>query len=167
MSDIIQFSGDIEYKITLDPSVWIFDDRKIELDKAFDIMGDRKLDDLESYTKKISKQWDKERSQGASFPPVNRSVQRMDKDKVLTETYVMPIQPFINNAEPAEHVETVSIVQKDGTTISIALSKIKDAFLCFSKNGKPLTKDGPVHLYFRDGSNRNKPIKNITEFVFK
>ena len=101
MSDIIQFSGDIEYKITLDPSVWIFDDRKIELDKAFDIMGDCKLDDLESYTKKISKQWDKERSQRASFPPVNRSVQRMDKDKVLTETYVMPIQPFINNAEPA------------------------------------------------------------------
>lgn len=167
MSNIIQFSGDIKYHITLDPTVWIFDDRKIELDRAFQMMDDNNEDDLESYTKRISEQWDKERSQGASFPPVNRSIQRMDKDKILSETYVMPIQPFINNAEPAEHVENVSIVQKDGTATSISLSKMKDAFLCFSKDGKPLTEDGPVHLYFRDGSNRNKPIKNITEFIFK
>lgn len=166
MSEIIQFSGDIQYKITIDPSVWIFDDRKIELDKAFETIDKDSDDDLDSYTKRISEQWENERAHGASFPPVDKSV-KMDRDKVLSGTYVMPFEPFIENAEPAEHVKNVSVVQKDGTETVIALSKLKKAFLCFSKDGKPLTEDGPVHLYFHDGSNRSSPIKNITQFIFK
>lgn len=167
MSDIIQFSGNIQYKITLDPTVWIFDDRKLELDKAFKLMDDSTEDDLESYTKRISEQWEKERAQGASFPPVNRSVKRMEKDKILSGTFVMPIQPFIEHAEPSRNVSNVSIVQNDGTSLTISFSKVKTAFLCFSKNGKPLNEDGPVHLYFKDGSNRDNPIKNITTFIFE
>ena len=31
--------------------------------------------------------------------------------------------------------------------------------LCFSNNGKPLKEDGPVHVYFGDGSNKQNPIK--------
>lgn len=167
MSDIIQFEGDIQYKITLDPSVWIFDDRKIELDKAFEKKSESDQKDLEKYTKQMSDQWEKERAHGVNFPPVNESVKKLEKEKILTGTYVMPIQPFINHAEPAEHVNNVVIVQKDGTTTVFPLPIIKDSFLCFSKDGKPLSKDGPIYLYFRDGSNRNNPIKNITKFIFK
>lgn len=32
---IIQIKGNVKYPITLDPSVWIFDDRKILLEDAF------------------------------------------------------------------------------------------------------------------------------------
>lgn len=166
LSEILQFSGDISYKITIDPSVWIFDDRKLELDEAFKHTDENENDELESYTKRISEQWEKERAQGASFPPINKSV-KMDKEAILSKTYVMPIKPFIEHAEPAAHVEDVIIIQKDGNETVLPLTKIKNSFLCFSKNGKPLTEDGPVHLYFSDGSNRNDPIKNITELVFK
>ena len=35
MADIVQVKGKVRYKITLDPSVWIFDDRIIDLDTYF------------------------------------------------------------------------------------------------------------------------------------
>ena len=34
----------------------------------------------------------------------------------------------------------------------------------FSKDGKMLKEDGPVHLYFADGSNRDNPLKNVRAF---
>lgn len=167
MSEIIQLSGNIQYKITLDPSVWIFDDRKIEFDKAFETTNEQHEDDENNYTKKMSEQWEKERAHGVSFPPVNQSVKRLEKEKVLTGTYVMSFAPFVEHAEPAEDVKNVKIIQNDGTSLTFPLATIKDAFLLFAKDGKPLREDGPVHLYFRDGSNRDNPIKNIAQFIFK
>jgi len=168
MSDIIQLTGDIQYKITLDPSVWIFDDRKIEFDKAFDAVSDKpNEDDENNYAKKMSAQWEKDRAYGVNYPPVNESVKRLEKEKILTGTYVMPFAPFIEHAEPAEHVKSVEIIQKNGTSATYPLSKVKEALLLFAKDGKPLREDGPVHLYFRDGSNRSEPIKNIAKFIFK
>ncbi|MDN8677450.1 peptidyl-prolyl cis-trans isomerase, partial [Staphylococcus aureus] len=32
MSDIIMLTGKVNFTITLDPGVWIFDDRKVDLD---------------------------------------------------------------------------------------------------------------------------------------
>lgn len=168
MSDVILLSGNIQFKITLDPSVWIFDDRKIEFDKAFDETNEQPEEENENnYTKKMSEQWEKERAYGVNYPPVNESVKRLEKEKILTGTYVMPFAPFVEHAEPDEDAKNVEIVLKDGTSTTYPLSKVKDALLLFAKDGKPLKDDGPVHLYFRDGSNRNDPIKNIAKFIFK
>lgn len=168
MSDVIVFSGDIQYKITLDPSVWIFDDRKIEFDKAFDnAIEHPQEDDENNYAKKMSEQWEKDRTYGVNYPPVNESVKRLEKEKILTGTYVMPFSPFIEHAEPAEHVKDVEIVLRNGTSLTYPLTVVKESLLLFAKDGKPLKEDGPVHLYFRDGSNLNDPIKNIEKFVFK
>ena len=166
MSDIIRLTGKVQYPITLDPSVWIFDDRKIELEKCFGLENEKE-EDLEGYAKSISKRWEKERAHGANFPPVNRSLRRHEKDKILQGTFVMPFQPFIEHACPEDGTDTVEVCLKDGTSEEMEFSKIKNAFLCFSKNGKPLREDGPVHLYFKDGSNRDNPIRNIVEFRFK
>ncbi len=38
------------------------------------------------------------------------------------------------------------------TTITLPLETVNKAILGFSKEGKPLKEDGPVHLYFNDGS---------------
>ena len=35
MADIIEIKGNVRYKITLDPSVWIFDERIVDLDTYF------------------------------------------------------------------------------------------------------------------------------------
>lgn len=35
MDSIVMIEGNVKYKITLDPSVWIFDDRKIDLKQYF------------------------------------------------------------------------------------------------------------------------------------
>lgn len=32
---IVQLKGNVQFPITLDPTVWIFDDRKIKLEEAF------------------------------------------------------------------------------------------------------------------------------------
>jgi hypothetical protein len=39
--------------------------------------------------------------------------------------------------------------------------------LGFSNNGKPLKEDGPIHIYFGDGSNQQSPIKNVKSFIIK
>ncbi|PWA13372.1 hypothetical protein DCC39_00320 [Pueribacillus theae] len=166
MSNIIQLTGKLDYNITLDPSVWIFDDRKIELEECFHLL-ENKVDDIEDYTKAISEQWDKERVHGVSSPPVEKSVNQKKKDEVLKGSYVMPFRPFIENASPSKDITNVQIVQKNGEKIIAEFSKVRDAFLCFALNGKPLVEDGPVHLYFRDGSNRDHPIKNIVSFHFE
>ncbi len=168
MSGVIQFSGDIQFKLTIDPSVWIFDDRKIELEQCFYIMDKITEEDNEAYTEKMSKQWEEATTEGAKiYPPVNKSVGGRDRDKLLSSSFVMPIRPFIENAEPHNNVKKVEILQKDGSSIEVDFLKIKTAFLCFSMDGKPLTEDGPVHLYFKDGSNKEDPIKNIQSFVFQ
>ncbi|KPD01293.1 hypothetical protein LR69_00450 [Geobacillus sp. BCO2] len=35
MNDIIVLTGKVKFRITLDPGVWIFDDRKVDMDAYF------------------------------------------------------------------------------------------------------------------------------------
>lgn len=56
METIIPIKGKVKYKITLDPGVWIFDDRKVDLNTYFS-EDQKSRDALEEYTKSISKHW--------------------------------------------------------------------------------------------------------------
>lgn len=51
MGNIIQIKGSVKYSITLDPSVWIFDDRKIDLNTYFELASEDKPDELSQYKK--------------------------------------------------------------------------------------------------------------------
>lgn len=79
---IVQLKGNVQFPITLDPTVWIFDDRKIKLEEAF--LPDKE----ENHPEK-----DVEPQQRIR-PPVKRSVSRFEGKKVLENSYVMPIKPF-------------------------------------------------------------------------
>ena len=48
MENIVDIKGKVKYKITLDPSVWIFDDRKADLDSFFEqqTKHDNELEEL-------------------------------------------------------------------------------------------------------------------------
>ncbi|MFS0661983.1 hypothetical protein AB1L07_24440 [Niallia alba] len=53
MNSIIQVTGLVNFPITIDPTVWIFDDRKQTADTVFAPVEVK--DELEAYTKEASK----------------------------------------------------------------------------------------------------------------
>ncbi|MGY3714060.1 peptidyl-prolyl cis-trans isomerase [Sutcliffiella cohnii] len=166
MENIIAIEGKVKFPITLDPGVWIFDDRRIDLNTYFDKneAGDAK--DLEAYTKNISKHWDREIMEGAIYPPTLKSEKKFEKEKVLTGTFGIKLSPFLKNAEPLDTAEEVVFVTEDKKVV-LSFKDAHDAIFCFSKNGKPLQTDGPVHLYYGDGSNKEEPIVSVKKVILR
>jgi|SRR5690625_4639647 len=158
---IIPITGNVTYPITLDPTVWIFDDRKIEFDKAFQSTSETVADDE---LKNMSERFNREVYQQNAKPPVNRSIKKFEREKILQSTYVMPLGDFIANAEVDSKAKNVTLVTKDDN-ITISLPEFEQSYFLFARDGKPLIEDGPVHLYFQDGSNKDNPIKNITKVI--
>lgn len=165
MENIIILSGKVKYNITLDPTVWIFDDRKVDLTTYFSTTSNPS-NDLEEYTKSISKHWDREIIEGAVYPPTLKTEKKFEKEKVLTGSFGIPFQPFLDNAEPEGNAATL-IIKTNTSEHEIYLDIAKELILGFSEVGKPLSEDGPVHVYFGDGSNQQHPIKNVREFIIK
>ncbi|MDQ0155871.1 peptidyl-prolyl cis-trans isomerase [Robertmurraya andreesenii] len=162
MDNIILIIGKVKFPITLDPSVWIFDDRKQDLHSYFHTK-DEKNNPLEEYTKSISKHWDREIVEGAVFPPTLKSEKKFLKEKLLTGTFCIGFEPFLKNAEIQEDAEYLVIETRD-SEVKIPIAEANELVLGFSKDGKPLTEDGPIHIYFGDGSNFEDPIKFVKAF---
>jgi hypothetical protein len=165
MENIMTISGNVKYTITLDPGVWIFDDRRIDLTTYFETKK-ANYDSIEEYTKAVSKHWDREIMEGAVFPPTLKSEKKFEKEKVLTGTFGISLKPFLLNAEPASDAQTL-VIQTQNKEYEFSLEEAYDLILGFSKEGKPLSSDGPVHVYLGDGSNQDHPIKHVTGFTIK
>ncbi|MBO9130306.1 peptidyl-prolyl cis-trans isomerase [Bacillus sp. 165] len=163
MDNIVTINGKVNYIITLDPGVWIFDDRKVDLTTYF-IEEKQEHNELEQYLKSTSMHWDREIREGAAFPPVKKSVSKFQKEQIITGTFGIPLWPFLKNANPLETASSVEI-HTDDTCITISLETAMKVILGFSKDGQPLRKDGPVHLYYGDGSNKEAPITNVCKFT--
>lgn len=162
MEFIIPIKGAVKFTITLDPTVWIFDDRKIDLDEFFSGEYEYK-DELEEYTKVTSAHWSREIIEGSTVPPTLQSEKKYERTKVLTSTYGVELKPFILNAEPLPEASTL-IIETTEAEHTIPMSKLDTLLLKFSHKGKPLREDGPVHIIKKDGSNINNPIKLVTAF---
>ncbi|MFP3490850.1 peptidyl-prolyl cis-trans isomerase, partial [Staphylococcus sp. SIMBA_130] len=78
-----------------------------------------------------------------------KSIKRFEKERVLTGSFVIPLKPFLSNAEPAG--EKVQLESSDGNQHVLTMEEAMNGFLRFSKDGKPLREDGPTHFYFGDG----------------
>lgn len=157
---IVPITGNVTYSITLDPTVWIFDDRKILLEEAFSSKGNQDETEDEEL-KKASERWDRAIEKD---PPVNKSISRMEGNKILENSYVMPIRYFLDNAEINSKAKTATLVTKD-EDVEMSLLDLQNSYFLFSVEGKPLKEDGPVHLYYMDGSNKEDPIKNVTKII--
>lgn len=165
MDNIIIISGKVNYTITIDPSVWIFDDRRIDLTSYFK-KEKEPANSLEEYTKSVSKHWDREIMEGAIYPPTLNTEKKFEKEKVLTGSFGIPFKPFLKNSEPASDAAILVVKTKD-CEYEFPLEDAFDFILGFSNNGKPLSSDGPIHVYFGDGSNWENPIKHVTGFSIK
>src|SRR5699024_485312 len=114
--------------------------------------------------KKTAERWNKEVSPKNYISTTKRGIGRRERKEILKRSYVMQIKPFIENAKPisnARHAIRIPRIEKE----TIVIQRCKNSFLLFSKEGKPLKEDGPVHLYDRDGSNQNNPIKGIQKII--
>ncbi|GAA4710144.1 hypothetical protein [Brevibacillus fulvus] len=164
MSDVIVCKGAISYPITLDPSVWIFDDRKINL---ADYNGEE-ADDTENSTltfiKGTGAQWDKELREGAALPSERPSL--TEQRKALEGDYAMRLAYFIENAQPDPSVSKMVIHREQGDKVTLSLADAKRAILQFSKDGKPIREGGPVYLYLPETWKKKEPIDQITVFEF-
>ncbi|MGE6258610.1 peptidyl-prolyl cis-trans isomerase [Heyndrickxia sporothermodurans] len=159
---IISINGEVKFPITLDVGTWIFDDRKIDLNTYFD-KNQADVNEEEEYTKSVGAFFDREIKEGAISPPTLKSERRFLKEKLLTGTFGIKFEPFLNNAEPKETAKSL-IIETNEKAITIPLEDGYNLILAFSKNGKALKEDGPVHILFEDGSNKDQPIKNVKGF---
>ncbi|PAQ14512.1 hypothetical protein CD798_10660 [Bacillaceae bacterium SAOS 7] len=163
MENIMPIYGKVKFSVTLDPSVWIFDDRRIDLDTYFDTNETESLSEEEEYTKNISQFWDKEIREGAISPPTIKSEKKFLKEQILNGTFAVPFEPFLKNAEPNEEA-TMIIIETENGEEQLPLHNASNVLLAFSKQGKPLREDGPVHVLYKDGSNREHPIRHVKAF---
>jgi hypothetical protein len=163
MENIISIRGNVKYTITLDPGVWIFDDRKVDLTTYFH-EEHQTSNTLEEYTKSISKHWDREITEGSVYPPTLKTENKFQKEKLLNGTFGVPFKPFLLNAEPDQDAKSV-LISCGPTQVKLSLEEAYMLILGFSKDGKPLLEDGPIHGYYQDGSNFENPLKHITGFT--
>lgn len=165
MERILLLRGKVKYSLTLDPGVWIFDDRRIDL-RSYTYVKVEKENDLEAYTKAVSEHWDREIVEGAIFPPTLKSEKTFEKEKLLTGTFGVPFKPFLTNAEPAGDAKRL-VIERENGEVELPLETAYGLIFKFSDNGKPLNEDGPIHIIYGDGSNKDNPIKNIKGFIIK
>ncbi|MCF6136962.1 peptidyl-prolyl cis-trans isomerase [Pseudalkalibacillus berkeleyi] len=164
MESIVFIKGNVNYTITLDPGVWIFDDRKVDLDTYFD---EQPLKVEDHYAKRVAEHWERERKEGAKGPVnTNQNKIQYDKEELFSKSYGIPFLPFLENASPNESASKVEFQTSTDESLIMSLDEAKAGILGFSKNGKPLS-DGPVHFYYADGSNRQQPFRNIVRMVVK
>ena len=169
MNEFVFFiEGEITRPLTIDPTVWIFDERKVDLESYFDQL-DTMDDELTIYQKTISAQWDKERLEGSEPPNPNHNGNkiRYNKQRIINGSFGMPLKPFLQNSQPLESASSLIIETETGESHSCTLEEGFKLIVGFSKDGKPLKENGPVHLYYGDGSNAEEPITHVKRLIIK
>lgn len=162
MESIILIKGNVKFTITLDPGVWIFDERRKDLDVFLKGIDDN-TESEEDYAKRVSKRWEREFTEGSVRPPTLVSDVTFDNKNQISGTYCIPLKPFLKNAEPENDAQKL-IIETQNEEIIVPLETGREILLGFAKDGKPLREDGPVHCYFADGSNKDNPIKKVKAF---
>lgn len=160
METIIPVKGAVKYKITLDPTVWIFDDRRLDLKTYFVEKHENEDEDLK-YLLNTGKHWSREIMEGAVFPPTLKTERKFDRQGMKTGTFGMEIKHFLKNAEIEPTAKQIVFECKDGSEHAFSIDEAYTLIFKYSQDGKPITDDGPVHLLFADGSNVDNPIKGI------
>jgi len=160
METIIPIKGAVTYKLTLDPSVWIFDDRKLDLKTYFTTTVEEEDSDIK-YMREVGAHWSREIMEGATFPPTLKSERKFDRQGMANGTFGMQIAPFLKNAVLTPEAQSIVFECGNAEEHSFPIEEAKQFIFQFSQEGKPLSEDGPVYLIFADGSNMENPIKNI------
>lgn len=155
---IITITGKVQYPITLDPSVWIFDDRKIP---------------IEAFGKKVQKTrnnmqpheiWEQDHYQQKIKPPIKHSVEKMAGRHKVDGTFLMPIADFIERAAPLESAVAAEL-HSGNSRIRISLEELAGGYMLFAQDGKQLKDEGPVHFFSKSDRELRSPVKAVQQIV--
>ncbi|MBB5172220.1 peptidyl-prolyl cis-trans isomerase [Texcoconibacillus texcoconensis] len=160
---IVEITGDTLHTITIDPGVWIFDERKINLETFFQ---EGHIQTNVDEAQKMAQAWSAGRIEGA-YSPSNDNKLYGDKKEMENKSYGMALDVYFDRATPHPDAKNVQIEKKDGTLIDVSIEVARNMIAGFSKNGQALREDGPIHLYYGDGSNINEPITDVKRLIVK
>ncbi|WP_078576081.1 hypothetical protein [Salipaludibacillus agaradhaerens] len=157
-SMIVSIKGAVKHTIIIDPGLWIFDERKVDLTTYF---TEERPDASTALYEQLGRSWDEQRLKGAR-PQSNDNKLSVDKKALTTSSYGMPLGPFISNAQPSSNATKVTFSSTTKHTHFIcSLEEAENGILGFSHKGQPLKETGPVHFYLNDGSNLLTPVTDI------
>ena len=160
---IIQLTGNVRYQITLDPSTWIFDDRKIKLE---DLLAQK--EDGEEITFNDETEWNRQIIEGETKPPTLKSEKKHKKRELLESSFVIGLAPFLEYAEAYEDEDAeIVFVHNDGET-ELQYKDRETFYAHFSNNGKRLHEDGLFDLLVvgDDGVEQDRLVY-VTKIEFK
>lgn len=160
MEIIIPIKGAVTYQLTLDPTVWIFDDRKLDLNTYFSVKEAEEDADTK-YMREVGAHWSREIMEGATFPPTLKSERKFDRKGMENGTFGIELRHFLKNAVIKPEATNIIIECKDGVEHTFTIEEAHKLILKYSQDGKPLLEDGPVYVLFGDGSNIDSPIKQV------
>ncbi|MGQ9007238.1 peptidyl-prolyl cis-trans isomerase [Bacillus stercoris] len=154
---VIQVKGNVTYPITIDPSVWIFDDRKF----LFDRKGDSQ-DTLQSIGDESDLDSERVIREGRIAPPTLKTEKQYEKQKLMNGSFAMRLGTVLKNAEPNSSATQCVFVTSSGKA-AVSLEKALNSIVHFSEAGKPIQEGGPVHIYFEDPVHHKQPITDLKE----
>lgn len=158
---ILQIQGNVKFQITLDPSAWIFDDRKVTLEDALNNDGDGEeilfSDDTE---------WTRQINEGTTKPPTLKSEKKYKKKELLENTFIMNLSPFLEYAEPELGEDSmITFTHDDGASVFPYNERAK-YFAQFSKEGKRLYDDNMVDLLIIKDGKLVDTLSHVTAIKF-
>lgn len=165
MSDVIVIKGAVTYSITLDPSVWIFDERKINFKDLSLIEEDNDTIEQHAYLQGAGAHWDRELREGATLPSERLSMPELRKS--LEGDYGMKLSFFLKNAQVSPDATIMRIHRENGDHVDVSVEDANRAILQFAQNGKPIREKGPVFFYLPEQlKNKEQPIDSVVAFEF-
>ncbi|ADU30902.1 hypothetical protein [Evansella cellulosilytica] len=156
---VFLITGNVKHTITIDPGVWIFDERKVDLATYF---SEDQISTQEQELMALGKTWDMHRKEGANaLQKGNGNAITVSKKDLTEKSFGIPILPFLSNAIPNGNAEKVIFKRADKEDFICSMKEAETAILGFSSHGQPLKENGPVHFYYGDGTNKDNPITDI------
>ncbi|AUZ38482.1 hypothetical protein [Bacillus sp. MBGLi79] len=154
---VIQVKGNVTYPITIDPSVWIFDDRKF----SFDRKGGSQ-DTLQSTGDESELDSERVIREGRIAPPTLKTEKQYEKQKLMNGSFAMRLGTVLKNAEPNSSATQCVFVTSSGKA-AVSLETALNSIVHFSEAGKPIQEGGPVHIYFENPVHHKQPITDLKE----
>ncbi|WP_017548424.1 hypothetical protein [Salinicoccus carnicancri] len=158
---IIQILGNVRYQITLDPSAWIFDDRKEELEKVL-----AKESDKEEIRFEDSTEWNRQIIEGSSKPPTLKSEKKFKKKDLLEGTFIICLEPFFEYTEPERGEDAMITFTHDEGASIIPYSDRRLIYAQFSHEGRRLYDDGMVDILVIENGEIKEKLIHVTGIKF-
>lgn len=154
---VIQILGDIKFQITLDPSTWIFDDRKITLEDALEASHDD-----EGISFSDNTEWNRQIIEGSSKPPTLKSEKKYKNSQLLEETFIIKLDTFLEYTEPERGEDAmITYTHDEGTTI-LPYNERSRHYAQFSKDGKRMYDDNMIDLVIISDNNIETRLQHVT-----